>query len=102
MRWYIGDGQTIQIWQDPRLPNDTLRSYIEGALLPHEDDRRVSALWTNHSWSFESLSLPLPPQIHRLIQGIPVAHFAQLTDAFLWPHNKGTCSVKSASTFLYH
>ena len=31
-----------------------------------------------------------------------MARFAQLTDTFLWPHNKGTCSVKSASTFLYH
>ena len=31
-----------------------------------------------------------------------MARFAQLTDTLLWPHNKGTCSVKSASTFLYH
>ena len=83
-------------------PNGTFRSYIEGPLLPHEDDRRVNALWTNHSWSFESLSLPLPPHLHSLIQGILVARFAQLTDTFLWPHNKGTYSVKSALTFLYH
>ena len=102
MRWYIGDGQTIQIWQDPWLPNGTLHSYIEGLLLPHEDDRRVNALWTNHFWYFESLSLPLPPHLHSLIQGILVARFAQLTDTFLWPHNKGNYSVKSALTFLYH
>ena len=38
MRWYIGDAQTIRIWQDPWLPNGTLRSYIEGPLLPQEDD----------------------------------------------------------------
>ena len=38
MRWYIEDGQTIRIWWDPWLPNGTLRSYIEGPLLPHEDD----------------------------------------------------------------
>ena len=102
MHWYIGDSQTIRIWQDPWLPNGTLCSYIDGLLFPHEDDRRVNALWTNHSWSFESLSLPLPPHLHSLIQGILVARFAQLTDTFLWPHNKGTCSVKSALTFLYH
>ena len=38
MRWYIGDSQTIRIWQDPWLPNGTLRNYIEGLFLPHEDD----------------------------------------------------------------
>ena len=27
--------------------------------------------------------------------------FAQLSEAYLWPHNKGTCSVKSATIFLY-
>ena len=27
--------------------------------------------------------------------------FAQLSDAYLWPHNKGTCSVKSATISLY-
>ena len=102
MRWYIGDGQTIRIWQDPWLPNGTLRSYIEGPLLPQEDDRRVKELWSHHEWSLESLNHPLPPQIHNLIQGIPVPRFAQLSDAYLWPHNKGTCSVKSAITFLYH
>ena len=102
MHWYIGDGQTIRIWQDPWLPNDTLRSYIERPLLPHEDDRRVRELWLHHDWSLKSLNLPLPPQIHSLIQGIPVPRFAQLSDAYLWPHNKGTCSMKSASTFLYH
>ena len=102
MRWYIGDRQTIWIWQDPWLPNSTLRSYIEGPLLPHEGDRRVRELWSHHEWSLESLNPPLPPQIHILIQGIPVPRFAQLSDAYLWPHNKGTCSVKSTTTFLYH
>ena len=76
MCWYMGDGQTIWIWQDPWLPNGTLRSYIEGPLPPHEEDRRINALWTNHSWSLDSLSLHLPPQLHSLIQGILVARFA--------------------------
>ena len=82
MRWYIGDGQTIWIWQDPWLPNGILCSYIEGPFLPHEDDRKVSALWTNHSWSFESLSLPLPPQLHNLIQGIRPALLNSRTPIF--------------------
>ena len=93
---------SIRIWQDPWLPNGTLRSYIEGPFLPHEDDWRVRELWSHHKWSLESLNPPLPPQIHSLIQGILVPRFAQLSNAYLWPHNKGTCTVKSATTFLYH
>ena len=34
MRWVVGDGQTIRIWQDHWLPNGSLRSYIEGPFLP--------------------------------------------------------------------
>ena len=40
-------------------------------------------------------------QLQDLLQGIPVGRFARLTDHFLWPHNKGTCSVKSTSKFLF-
>ena len=83
MRWYIGDGQTIRIWQDPLLPNGTLRSYIESPLLPQEEDRRVRELWSYHEWLLESLNPPFPPQIHSLIQGIPMPRFAQLSDAYL-------------------
>ena len=30
-----------------------------------------------------------------------MTQFAQLADTFLWPHNNGTCLVKSASKFLF-
>ena len=73
MRWTIGDGRFIRVWTDQWLPNGSLRNYIEGPLLPQEDDRRVNSLWSNQEWSFESLNLPLPTQIRDLIQGTPVA-----------------------------
>ena len=59
-------------------------------------------MWSNHSWTFDSLSFPLSPHLQNLIQGIPVAHIAHLPDTYLWPYNKGTCFVKSASHFLYN
>ena len=31
-----------------------------------------------------------------------MAHFARISNTFLWPHNNGTCSIKSTSKFLYH
>ena len=102
MSWIVEDWQSIRIWQDPWLPNSSLSIYIESPLLPHDEKRRVNSLWLNHSWSFDSLNLSLSPYLQNLIQDIPVACFARLTNTFLWPHNKGTCSVKSVSKFLFH
>ena len=102
MSWIVGDGQDIRIWQDPWLPRGTLRSYIEGPLQCLAEESKVSSLRANHSWTFESLTFPLPPQLEQLIQGIPVAQITHLSDSFLWPHNNGICSIKSASQFLYH
>ena len=102
MTWIVGDGQTIRIWQDPWLPDGSLRSYIEGPLLPHDEDSRVHSLWTNQSWAFDLLNFPLSPHLQNLIHGIPIARTARFPDAYLWPYNKGTCFVKSASHFLYN
>ena len=101
MRWVVGDGWTIQIWQDHWLPNGSLRSYIKGPLLPQEEDCQLNSIWSTQTWDFEALNLPLSPQLQDLLQGIPVARFARLIDHFLWPHNKGTYSIKSASKFLF-
>ena len=100
MRWIIEDGQTIYVWEDPWLPQGSLRNYIKGPLLPNDEDCRVSLLCPDHSWSFDSLNLPIPHNLQSLIQGIPVACRTRLDDALLWPYNKGTYSVKSASKFL--
>ena len=104
MRWFVGDGQTIRVWQDHWLPNGSLRDYIEGPLPYQEEDQRINSLWDNQTWSFDPINLPLPPsppKIQELIQGILVTRVATLEDSFLWPHNKGVCSVKSATTFLF-
>lgn len=77
-------------------------SYIEGPILFHDEDRRASSLRTNHSWNFEAFDFPLSPQLKNLIQGIPVTHFTQLSNSFIWPHNNGICLVKSASKFLFY
>ena len=63
MSWIVGDGQDILIWQDSWLSRGTLRSYIEGPLHCPAKDCGVSSLRANHSWTFESLTFPLPPQL---------------------------------------
>ena len=67
MSWIVGDEQTIRIWKDLWLPHGSLCNYIEGPLLPHDENRRVNSLRTNHSWSFDSLNISLPPQLQNLI-----------------------------------
>ena len=49
MSWIVGNGQTIRIWKDPWLPHSSLRNYIEGPLLPHNEDSRANSLRTIQS-----------------------------------------------------
>ena len=102
MRWFVGDGRTIRVWKDHWLLNGSLRDYVEGPLPPppQEEDRRVNSLWANQTWSFESINLPLPPQIQELIQGIPMTRVATLDDSFLWPHNKGHAPSSPQQNFF--
>ena len=103
MSWIVRDGQTIRIWKDQWLPQGTLRSYIEGPIFFQDGDQRVSSLRAHHTWNFDAFNFPLPPPSasepysgysYRTIHATP-RHTS-------FPHNNGTCSVKSASKFLYH
>ena len=49
MKWIVGDGQTINVWQDSWLPGDTLRRHIVGPLLLSEEQRLVTSLRNNHN-----------------------------------------------------
>ena len=44
MRWFVGDGQTIRVWQDHWLSNGSLRAYIEGPLPRQEEDHQINFL----------------------------------------------------------
>ena len=85
MSWIVGNGNTICIWTDFWLPHGSLRSYIEGPINLHEEDRTVSSLRLSHSWNFEALDFPLSTHLKNIIQGTLVAHFTSLEDTFLWP-----------------
>lgn len=84
-----------------KITGGTLRCRIEGPLMQHDENSCVSSLRTNRTWTFDSLHVSFPPQIEKLIKGIPVAHIARLSDIFIWPHHNGTCLVSLTSKFLY-
>ena len=101
MKWILGDGQHIWVWQDNWIPGGTLRSHFVEPLLPNEEQCLVSSLRNNHAWTLDCLQVPLPKQIEQLIRGIYVAQFTRISDSFVWPHNNGICSVNSALKYLY-
>ena len=101
MKWIVGDGQTIQVWEDHWIPGGLLRSRIEGPLMPNEEQRLVSSLQEQHNWQLEDLQFPISKQLEQHIQGIPVVQLTRLSDSFVWPQNNGFCSVKSALNLLY-
>ena len=39
MKWILGDGQTIRMWDDHQIPRGTLWSRIEGPLMQNEENR---------------------------------------------------------------
>ena len=90
------------IWKDQWLPRGSLRGYIEGLISIQDEDQQVSSLRAHHFWTFEALNFPFPSMLLNLIQGILIAQFTPLLDTLAWPYNNGTCSMKSASKFLYH
>lgn len=101
MKWILGDGQNIQVWEDHWIPGGTLHSRIEGPLMPNEEQWLVSSLWNDHAWTLDFLQVPLPTQLEQRIKGIPVVQLIRIPDSFVWPHNNGICSISSASKYLY-
>ena len=59
-KWIVRDGQTIRVWDEHWIPGGTLRSRIAGSLMQNAKNRRVSSLRNNHTWTFNSLHVPLP------------------------------------------
>lgn len=66
-KWYemdiIGDNQSIRVWDNHWILGGTLQSLIEGPLMPNEEHLLVSTMRNNHTWTLDSLLVPLPMQI---------------------------------------
>ena len=89
MKWILGDGQTIWVWEDHWIPSGSLRSRIEGPLMPNEEQR------------LEDLQFPLPTHLEQLIKCIPVVQLIRLSDSLFWPQNNSVCLFIFASKLLY-
>ena len=96
--WNIGDGKTIKVWSGKWFSASTLRSLIEGPLLPEEDQLLLSDLFdSNGNWNFNNISFHLPPSITDLLKAIPRPHHSKQADNLIWRNSPdGEFSLKSA------
>lgn len=101
MRWRVGDGQRINVWNDPWLP-DKGNCFIQTVKLPHLDNITVSSLFATNScmWDLDILNDIFEDRDKYQIMSIPLpVHQSQ--DKMIWKwEEKGDYSVKSCYQFL--
>lgn len=95
--WKVGNGETINLWQDKWLFGENLRSLVEGPLLPHERDLRLGFIRNNDILNISSLDLP-----PKVLNKVRATTFTSNSDKtfFLWSkHN--SFSSKAALEFIF-
>ena len=75
MRWLVGDGCLINVWNDNWISWGPPRYRIEGPSSHAEDEINVEFMHQVAAWNLESLTIPLPDEINELIKGIPLAQY---------------------------
>ena len=58
LAWKIGNGESINLWNDKWLLGENLRSTVQGPLLPHELDLKLSSLKDNDILRISSINIP--------------------------------------------
>ncbi|KAL5737670.1 hypothetical protein ACOSP7_030431 [Xanthoceras sorbifolium] len=95
VRWKIGDGQSISVYNDSWLPRDSSFRVYSPSLLP--DGVSVSALiGAPRRWSRDLVQFYFSPEEADIILSIPLCS-SPLRDSLIWHFDKRGCfSVKSA------
>lgn len=96
--WRLGDGITINLWNDNWLPNNNcLRKSIQGPLTYLEEQLIVSLIISNHSWFLDRISLSLPYEIIDKINRTYILFSTHKPDHSFWNQTTlGNFTTKSA------
>ncbi|CAN1127140.1 Putative ribonuclease H protein At1g65750 [Linum perenne] len=97
MRWRIGDGASIKVWQDPWISSDTSRKVTSE---PHDDliDLRVNDLWIpgTRQWDVELIEELFNAEDANAISGTTLGEGCD-SDTPIWHFSRhGNLTVSSA------
>ena len=98
LKWAVGNGEKVRVWNDFWLPMCSLRTLIEGPLTCDEDLITLNHCFDqNHEWQAQSLSFDLPEHILNAIKATPLSCRYETEDSLQWEFSKnGFFSLKSA------
>ncbi|XP_019157363.1 PREDICTED: uncharacterized protein LOC109153925 [Ipomoea nil] len=97
VRWRVGNRETIRIWGDPWLPDDT-KPYVESPPLEYLGNPTVNSLECVNfrEWDWEVLYDIFCERNVNLIQSIPLANGCDCDSLYWWGEQNEAYSVRSA------
>ncbi|XP_062028922.1 uncharacterized protein LOC133744912 [Rosa rugosa] len=93
LRWQIGDGSSVRIWEDPWIPRPYLFRPLRFTVTPHS---QVSELIQNGEWNRELVTEIFSPEDALLMLSLPLSN-SRVVDRLIWHYDsKGRFTTKSA------
>ena len=75
LKWIIGNGESVNLWQDFWLTTGTLRSHIQGPLARNEDCLTIQQCHSaSLGWYMHNLSFELPSDLIEDIKATPFSN----------------------------
>lgn len=72
-KWAVGDGKSVNFWEDKWVGHSPLRETIQGPLTLSKAQLKVGNCIRNHQWDVAHISLNLPPVVKNLILCAPIS-----------------------------
>ncbi|XP_073154204.1 uncharacterized protein [Henckelia pumila] len=91
--WRIGDGKSIDVWQEIWIPN--LRAKVSQSLIHLHEGAKVSSLISNGQWDEQAVQNICNPYLIQNILSIPIFGWSTEDKRFWKFDTKGKYSVKS-------
>lgn len=89
LKWIIGNGKDVNLWQDFWLPTGPLKSLIQGPLARDEEVLTVQQCHNNSlGWNLHNLSFELPGDLIEAIKATSFSNNPNTKDSLAWAFSK--------------